>query len=231
MRKRRADIDHAQAVDQELRQLEDAIVHRRNPLAHMRDTRRRRRNDHVIALEHAREALQQPAGLVLVARIHVHLPATRLLERKLDLATEPLQQFDHCSPYRREQRVVETGDEQGHLHRLQPTVVVQIGRCRPAVAAAFSAKRIPCTRSSLPAAAAGRTGSPGLVAAELPKAAELLDRLDPLGDRTQSEVGRQIDAELGTPAAAWSLKTSIGRGARSRARRRRSITVESSRAR
>ena len=90
---------------------------RRDPLTHVRDTRRRRRDDRVVAPEHAREALEQPAGLVLVARVDVHLPTTRLLQRKLDLAAQPLEQLDDRPPGLREQRVVETGDEQRDLHR------------------------------------------------------------------------------------------------------------------
>ena len=115
VRERRADVDHAELVDQELGQLEHPIAHRRDPLAHVRDAGRRRRDDRLVAREHAREARHQPARLVLVARVDVHLAAARLLQRELDLAAEPLEQLDHGPARRREQRVVEARDEKRDL--------------------------------------------------------------------------------------------------------------------
>ena len=114
VRERGADVHHAQLVDQELGQLEHARV--RNVVANVRDARRRRRDDDVVRREHALEAGRQRVGLV--ARVDVHLPAARLLERELDRASQPLEQRNHRTAHPREQGVVEARDEQRHPHQL-----------------------------------------------------------------------------------------------------------------
>jgi len=131
-----AHIGYAEHVDQELTQL----VHPRSDLgdpvgqardasavlgqpghggvvvAHHGGARRRRGDDRVVTGEGVDEACHQRDALVPVAAVEVHLPAVGLRQRHLHLDALPLQHLNGRSADLREQRVVETGDEQPDLH-------------------------------------------------------------------------------------------------------------------
>ena len=112
VREVRADVGHAEDVDEELAQLVDLRRDRRDALRQARvdaavgrqagderviatDHRRaraRRRDDGVIAGERVDEPLDERDARVLVARVEVHLAAAGLLGRELDVVAEPPQQ-------------------------------------------------------------------------------------------------------------------------------------------
>ena len=128
----RADVLHAEHVDQELRQLVDARGHRgdlggeplvagqlgdpRVVVAHHRRARPRRCDHRLRAAEDPHEAARQGDGLALVAGVEVHLAAAGLLQREVDLVAEPLQQPHDRLPSRGEHGVVEARQEQGGTH-------------------------------------------------------------------------------------------------------------------
>ena len=109
-----ADVLDAEAVDEELGQLEDAAP---TPvLAQVRDARRATARRPPRSPRTRARSARPARRLVGVARVAVHLPAARLLLGELDLAPEPLQQLDDRPARPREQRVVEAGDEERDPH-------------------------------------------------------------------------------------------------------------------
>jgi hypothetical protein len=110
VRERGADVNDAELVDEELRQLEQPPPRRRHVIAHVTHARGRRRDDDVLG-EDALPAVGERLAELEIARVPVHLPAAGLLLREHDLVPEALEQRDDRPPGRREERVVEARDE------------------------------------------------------------------------------------------------------------------------
>jgi hypothetical protein len=118
------DVLDAAAVDEELRQLPGALgqsisVAREagQVRANVCHARPGRRDDGLVRAEHVHEAPGEPARLVDVAGVEVHLPATRLLGRKSDGDPLMLEQLDGRLPHLRRERVRQARDEERALHR------------------------------------------------------------------------------------------------------------------
>ena len=135
VREVRADVLHAEDVDEQLAELVHARPDRRDlagqpvvlrqlgqarvAVADHRGARSRRGDDRVVLAEHADEPARQRHGLQLVAGVRVHLPAAGLLLREDDLVPEPLEQPHHGLPRLREERVVEACDEERYAQSAQ----------------------------------------------------------------------------------------------------------------
>jgi len=124
----RADVLHADPVDEQLGQLQHPR-HDRIDLGHERvvarppsqlriritdhpDARRRRRHDHLRVGERLDEPPHERDRLTRVAGVGVHLPAAGLLGGEVDRHPQPLQQPHHRTAGLGEQGVVQTRDEQ-----------------------------------------------------------------------------------------------------------------------
>ena len=119
----RADVGHAEPIDEELRELErpggDTVGVRRvlgDVRADVGGAGARRGDDELVAGEGRDEPLGECLGDVRVAGVQVQLAAAGLLARESDLDAEPLEQRDGRAPDGGVQRVGEARDEERDAH-------------------------------------------------------------------------------------------------------------------
>jgi hypothetical protein len=91
-----------------------------------------RPDDRVELLEALDEVGFGGGGIFLATAVGHRLPAAGLLERILDRAAEPFEEFQGCDAYFREKGVDVTGNEKSDLHRPVPPLLIPPGDRMPA---------------------------------------------------------------------------------------------------